>query len=177
CLVVKPQDGRSAALWWGKVERKIAAAAEWDWGRQLTDVILVDEGAMRGSSDLDGDWSLRAGILATAAAINTHGAPARSRSIWSEVLAVLPAYPAGDGRERLRMRGQAGSITARLADMARLTGSPSLTPSALLDQLGVDQMGGLSWSRTHDQGFASILAAFESVVEYIEHRWTRDQRA
>lgn len=138
-----------AARWWAKAEARFAAERQFDWARQLCELMLGPDGACAGAEPL------RAGVLATQMACFTHTRPQADRTEgWAEVAGLLPDLPDEEMVRQLALRAGFGLIAAA---------PPGSAPPDL------DQIFGRRLSPPLDeQIFASMLAALETVAEYAE---------
>lgn len=169
CLEVTSGEPERAAEWWEAVERKIAAEEHWDWGRQLTDLLLDDESiagrAIPGIGPVSSEESvLRPAILATQAAVNVHLSPARNEAVWAEVVAKSRNHPTPAGRERLKHRGLAGLVACRQHAPDRMLAHevPNYLTSLMAAELARPSL------RDPDT-LATEIGMFEGVLEVLEN--------
>ncbi len=169
CFEVTAKEPGRAAEWWESVERKIASEAQWDWGRQLTDLLLDDESiagrTFPGIGPVSSEESVfRPAILATQAAVNVHLAPARNEPVWAEVVLKTSNHPTPAGRERLKHRGLAGVVACRqYAPNRMLPGEVHNYLIALRDVVYARP------SRPDPDTLATEIAMFEGVLEVLEN--------
>lgn len=110
-----------AARWWSEVEKRLAAEAQWNWAKSITDELLAEGGpAAEADEDETGrepreESSLRPAVLATQASALTHllfTDPRADRNglhdIWAEVRKKARRHPTAEGALLLERRAVAG---------------------------------------------------------------------
>lgn len=154
-----------AAVWWERVESRLAAEEVWEWTLQLTNFLLSDEGAAAVAAGDRAESPLRPAVLATncAARVNLSDNDERVRSNWLEVWRKADRHPTSRGAERLKFRATTG-LCAHIR-WGRETHHPSLINefAELLDRLP-----DLSFDPDAETTTA-LFAAAESLAETVEH--------
>ncbi|HET9897386.1 MAG TPA: hypothetical protein VFQ44_20845 [Streptosporangiaceae bacterium] len=168
--VLAREPGR-AARWWARAEARLVADGQFDWGRQLCELMLGPEGACA-EADPYGDrppevTALRAGVLATQLACLTHTRPGADRHQgWQEVAELLPAYPDAQVAERLGVRAAAGLVA---------TAPPAQGPPPGIGALAASAAEALG--QGDPQQAASVVAALETIVERAEQERALQEQA
>jgi hypothetical protein len=115
-LVALAEQPARAREWWARVEARLVSEGQWEWAKELPELLLAEEDPDRPeetAADPETDL-LRGEILATQAVAALHLDLREQRAeIWSKVLAIAERHPGTEGAARLAQRSRAGRMAAR----------------------------------------------------------------
>jgi len=138
-----------ARQWWAKVEARIVRDGQWEWARELTDLLLADEPP---HDDQPGADLLHASIVATQAVAAIHlGLPDRVEESWVTVLELAGRHADPAEADGIIHRAWAGRLAGRrwavdpatsLVDIENWLNQPPATELATAEQ-AVAELAGL----------------------------------